>query len=472
MAGRTVALVVATALFMENLDGSIISSALPAIAASINESPLSLKLALTSYMISLALFIPLSGWIADRYGARRVFAAAIVVFLAGSVACTLAANLEGFVMARALQGAGGAMMVPVGRLVVIRGTAKSDLVNAMTWLTVPALLGPVSGPLIGGAIVTYGDWRWIFLINVPIGLVGIALALWLIPDDGRRDTRRLDRAGFGFSAITLVSLMLGTITAERLGVESPFVIALLMLGGLFGWLTIRHSRSVEQPLLDLRLLELQTYRAVIIAGSLFRIGVGAIPFLLPLLLQLGFGLSPLQSGLVTFVAALGALVMKPVNARLLYRYGFRSTLSANAVLAAASIAAIALFTPATPLWFIYPVLFIGGCLRSLQFTSLNALAFAEIDRDRTSSATSLSAVAQQVSLSFGVTVAVAALDASQAIGGGATLVVGDFSFAFIVVAFVSLLSAPLFLRLPPNAVAEIAGRLPPADSRMPASEAN
>lgn len=454
---RTLPMVIATALFMENMDGTILSTALPAIARSLGENPLSLKLALTAYMVSLAIFIPISGWLADRYGARRVFASAIVVFLLGSVACAFAGSLEGFVLARALQGAGGAMMVPVGRLIVVRGTPKAQLVQAMTWLSVPALTGPVAGPLVGGFIVTHFDWRWIFFVNIPIGILGIVLGLRLIPDSDPRSDRPLDRSGFVLSAVALSSLMFGSAAAERFGVANLSVIGGFVLGLSFCWLTWRHSQQSAAPLLDLELMRLQTYRVVVAGGSLFRIGVGAVPFLLPLMLQLGFGLDPLHSGMLTFIAAVGALFMKTFTTRLLRRFGFRRMLTINSVFAAMSLAAIGFFTPQTPHFIIYIVLFIGGCMRSVQFTSMNALMFADVDKARMSNATSLAAVAQQVSLSLGVTLGAAALDASMAYSGHGSIQASDFQIGFFAVGLVMLLATPSFFALKDDAGAEISG---------------
>ncbi len=461
--GRTVALVVASALFMENIDSTILATALPTIAADLNVNPLSLKLALTSYLVSLAIFIPPSGWVADRYGARRVFAAAVLVFLAGSLACTLATSLSGFVVARFLQGMGGAMMVPVGRLIVARSTPKAEFVGAMAWLTTPALLGPVLGPLVGGVIVTHYPWQWIFLINLPVGVVCLGLALALLPREAPREVGPFDLRGFLLSGLALAALMLGSMEVTEMQGLSPTMLGLLALGGVMAVLTVRHCNRVADPILDFSLLRIVTYRTSVLGGTLFRIGIGAFPFLLPLMLQLGFGLSAIESGALTFVAALGALFMKPVNAAILRRYGFRRVLVANGVLAVGSLAVIGLFRPDTPHAVIYAVLFLGGCLRSIQFTSLNAIAFADLTPEQMSRATSLSSAAQQVSLGLGVTLGATAVAAAMSLRGGTTLEAADFPPAFLIVAAVSLLSLPAFRALPADAGAGMSGRPPRAD---------
>ncbi len=465
---RTLALVVATALFMENMDSTILTTALPVVARDLDVNPLSLKLALTSYLVSLAIFIPASGWIADRFGARRVFAAAMLIFLAGSVACTAANGLAWLVAARFVQGMGGAMMVPVGRMILARATPKDQLVGAMAWLTMPALIGPVMGPLVGGWIVTQADWRWIFLINVPVGLLGLALALRLLPPSGPGDPGRFDHRGFWLAALALTALMLGSMEVTTPQGLSALTAGLLLVGLVAGALFVRHALRAPAPLLDLRLLAIPTYRASVLGGFMFRVGVGAVPFLLPLMLQLGFGLTPLQSGALTFVAALGALATKPFTTFLLRRMRFRTVLAVNGVLAAGSIAAAGLFTAATPFLLIQAVLFVGGCFRSVQFTALNAIAYADLTHAQMSGATSLSAAAQQVSLGLGVTLGAAVLAWSGAAGG--SFAGADWGLAFALVGAVSLLSVPLLLRLPRDAGAALRGQAA-TDSPPPARRA-
>ena len=343
-----VTLIVAIALFMENMDSTVIATSLPAIAADLHEDPIALKLALTSYLLSLAVFIPLSGWMADRFGARKVFRAAIVVFTLGSAACGFAQGLPDFVLFRIIQGMGGAMMVPVGRLVLLRTIPKAELISALAWLTIPALLGPVLGPPLGGFITTFISWRWIFWINIPVGLLGVVLATRYIADIREEGLPPLDVKGFLLSGIGLSGLAFGFTTIGQGLLPPAVVLALLVAGAIGCWLYVRHARVVQAPLLDLNLLKVDTFFASVVGGFLFRIGVGATPFLLPLFLQLGFGMSPLQSGLLTFASAIGAIAMKTTAAPILRRFGFKRVLVTNAVVSGFFIAAIAMFTLGSP----------------------------------------------------------------------------------------------------------------------------
>jgi EmrB/QacA subfamily drug resistance transporter len=371
-------LIVACALFMENTDSTVIATSLPMIAQSLGEDPIALKLALTSYLVSLAVFIPISGWMADRYGARTIFRTALGVFMLGSILCAVSNSLGAFVGARFIQGMGGAMMVPVGRLVILRSVRKSELVSALAYLTMPALIGPVVGPMLGGFITTYFDWRWIFFINIPIGLVGIVLASLFFEDVREEDVAPLDIRGFLLSSFGFAALMLGLATGGRhlvpeavswLGVASG-VAALVAY-----WF---HARNMAYPVLNLKLLRIPTYRIGVIGGSIFRTGIGAIPFLLPLMLQLGFGLNALQSGMITFASAAGAFIMKTLAKQILAQFGFRRVMTVNALIGSAFLAASGLFTPTTPHWVMLMVLLVGGCFRSLQFTGINALSYADV----------------------------------------------------------------------------------------------
>ena len=450
-------LIVACALFMENLDSTVLATSLPAIAHDFGESPVRLSFAITSYLFSLAVFIPISGWVADRFGARNVFRGAIVVFLTGSILCGLSSSLWQMVAARMLQGLGGAMMVPVGRLVLLRSVAKADLVSAMAWLTVPALIGPVIGPLIGGFITTYFHWRWIFWINVPIAILGLTLVTLFIPAVREPRPPAFDAAGFALAAAGLVGLMFGFETIGR-DIVPGWASALLLVLGLAGMaLFVRHAARIAHPVLDLRLLEVRTFRASVTGGFLFRMGIGALPFLLPLLLQAGFGLNAFQSGQLTFAAALGALSMKLVAKPILRRFGFRRVLLANAALSAVSLAAIALFRPDTPHAVVLVVLLIGGFFRSLQFTSINTLGYADIEPQRMSRATSFASMAQQLSLSAGVATGAILLHLTVAARGGGGLQPTDFVPAFLTVGVCAALSSLIYLRLPPDAGAEVSG---------------
>ena len=344
----TVPLILAVALFMENMDSTVIATSLPAIANDIGTSPIALKLALTAYLVSLAIFIPISGWMADRFGAKNVFRVAIAVFIIGSVACAVSNSLLAFVVSRFLQGIGGAMMTPVGRLVLVRATPKSDLVSAMAWLTIPALVGPLVGPPIGGFITTYFSWHWIFLINVPIGLIGIWLATRFLPETEATETPPLDFIGFVLCGARGVRRRLRPVGGQPAGPAAARRLVTVAVGVVSGALYLLHARRAQNPLLALELFRNQVFRSSMLGGSMFRIGIGAVPFLLPLMFQLGFGLTPFQSGMITFASAIGALGMKFVTAPIFRVAGFRNVLIVGSLVAAASIAIYGLFTPETP----------------------------------------------------------------------------------------------------------------------------
>jgi len=453
-----VTLIVAVALFMETMDSTIIATSLPAIAADLGQDPIALKLALTSYLLSLAVFIPISGWMADRFGARTVFRAAIVVFTIGSVACGFAQGLGDFVLFRVIQGMGGAMMVPVGRLVILRSVPKAELISALAWLTVPALMGPVIGPPLGGFITTVFEWRWIFWINIPIGLIGIYLASRYIENFREEDVPPLDIKGFFLSGIGLSGLAFGITTIGQ-GLFPLEVVLSLIAAGIVGIaLYVRHARRTPAPLLDLSLLKIHTFFASVTGGFLFRIGVGASPFLLPLFFQLGFGMTPLQSGLLTFATAVGAIAMKTTAARIIHRIGFKRILVWNALLTAGFTAASALFTVATPAAVILAVLLVGGFFRSLQFTAINSIAYADIDEKDMSKATSFASVAQQLSMSAGVAVGALVLEAERMGRESHHVVASDFPPAFLFVAGLAALSAFIFARLPKDAGSSLSRR--------------
>jgi EmrB/QacA subfamily drug resistance transporter len=450
------AFIIATALFMENMDGTVLSTALPAIALDLHQDPIVLKLALTSYLLTLAVFIPASGWVADRFGARTVFCSAIVIFTLGSIACGASTSLPTLIAARVFQGLGGAMMVPVGRLVLLRSVPKSDLVSAMAYLTVPALLGPVAGPPLGGFITTYFHWRWIFWINVPIGVIGVLLSLRFIQNLRELSVPRFDFKGFILSGVGLIA---------------PFwlVAAMIAIGALSLAAYVRHASGAENAILDLTLLKIPTFFAGAVGGFVFRIGIGATPFLLPLLLQVGFGLSPFQSGSLTFATAAGALVMKFTASTALRWFGFRSTLIVNGLISGAFLAACALFTPLTPHWLLLITLLAGGFFRSLEFTALNAISYADIDQPRMSRATSFASVSQQMSGAVGVAVAAICVELIQLGFGDGALEARDLSLAFVLVAIISSLSVFIFARLKPDAGAAVSGKLAAPAKAAPAA---
>ncbi len=455
--GMMIPLIVGCALFMQMLDTTIIATALPAMAQSMGEEPTRLNLAITSYVLSLAVFIPVSGWVADRFGARTVFAAAIGVFTASSVLCGAAHSLSFLVFARMLQGIGGAMMVPVGRLVMLKTVPKSDLMRAMSFLTAPAVFGSVLGAPVGGFIVTFSSWRWIFFINLPVGLLGLILVMTLIPNVREETVPPLDWRGFILSGVGLASLVFSFETVGRDSMPGWVAVATVATGVVCWVLYVLHARVTAHPILDLRLLRMQTFAAATYGGGLCRMGFGAIPFLLALLLQVGFGLTPLAAGLLSFAGAAGSLLNKPLIPRIVRWFGFRTVLIGTAVFNGLFVCSYAWFRPTTSHLVILVMLLIGGFFRSLVFTSLNTLGYADVQPPQMGRATSLASTAQQVSISVGVGLAAMLLHLGMIWRGGTTLTTQDISPAFLVVGFVSLASVPWFLRLDRLAGAEVSG---------------
>jgi len=455
---RVVPLIVAVALFMENMDSTVIATSLPAIARALGTNPLALKLAVTSYLLALAICIPASGWTADRFGARHIFRIAIGVFVLGSIGCALSRSLEEFVLARIVQGMGGAMMTPVGRLILVRSIDKRLLVHAMSLVTIPALVGPICGPPLGGFITTYASWHWIFIINVPIGLAGLAMATRYIPDVRTERPAPFDFVGFIVSGLGIGGLAFGLSVMGLEFLPIGVVAALLGVGAASAAAYVVYARHKAAPILDLGLLKLPTFRASIFGGFLFRLGIGALPFLLPLLLQIGFDLTPFQSGLITFTGALGSMFMKAAVAGVLRRLGYRPVLVYNSVLSAAFLAACASFVPGMPFAAMIVILLSGGFFRSLQFTSINTLAYAEIEPQLMSRATTLVSVAQQLSLSTGVAVGALVVETTLRLKHGTAMGALDFPPAFLVVGALSASAAFVFARLPPDAGAELSGR--------------
>jgi len=455
---RLTAVIVACALFMQNLDSTVIATALPTMSHVFGVPPVRMNVALTSYLLSLAVFIPASGWIADRYGTRTVFRAAIAVFTIGSVLCGRADTLAFLVASRVLQGIGGAMMVPVGRLVLLRTAPRNELVAAMAWLTMPSLLGPVLGPPVGGFIVTYFNWRWIFDINVPIGCLGIVLVTLFIPDTREPPPGKFDFLGLALSGISLAGVMFGLETMGR-GVVPP-----LLTGGMVGIGVAAalgyalHAWRHPAPLLDFSLLKLPCFSVAFCAMMLFRTGIGAIPFLLPLMFQVGFGDSAVESGLITFASAAGAFVMKPAAQHALRLFGFRNTLLWNGIISGVMLALCAAFRPAWPAAAIYVVLLVGGFFRSLQFTAYNTLAYGDVPRSKMSAATSLYTTGQQLAATIGISTGALALEVAIRMTGDRPPRPIDFTAAFIAVACMPLVAGPIALLMPRDAGDDLTGR--------------
>ena len=453
-------LIVGCALFMEMLDSTVISTALPAIAHSMHEDPIRLNLAITSYLLSLAVFIPISGWMADRFGSRTVFRTAIALFTFGSILCGISQSLSQLVAARIIQGFGGAMMVPVGRLIVLKTIPKSELVQAMSYLTVPAVLGPVVGPPVGGFIVTYYSWRWIFFINVPISFIGITLVTIFIEDIREEKAPPLDWRGFILTGIGLAGLVFGFEMLGRGVMPLGLELGLLGGGGLCSWAYVIHARRARFPIINLALLKIPTFNSATVGGGLYRMGIGALPFLMPMLLQLVFGLTPFKSGLITFTGAAGALIMKPTAPPIIRRFGFRNVLVGNGILSSLILMGYALFRPWTPYSAIVATLLFGGFLRSLQFTALGTLAYADVPPVLMSNASSLASMAQQLFLSLGVATAALLLHVSLHGRSVATLSSQDFMLPFIITGLLAVLSSLIYLWLDPNAGHEVSGRRP------------
>ncbi len=453
---RRIALVVATALFMQQLDGTVLTIALPTMARDLGAAATNLSLALTSYLLALALFIPASGNLADRFGARTIFCGAIGLFLAGSLACAQAGSLWQLVGARFLQGMGGAMMVPVGRLVLMRSVAKSDTLQALSWLVIPALIGPILGPPLGGLIVTWLDWRWIFYLNLPIGLIGMVCGLVMIPNFRGDISSRFDKCGFVLSGGALGCLLFGFELASR--AETGGTAAVLVFSGIgLGAVYIRYARSARDPILDPALMRISTFRLSVIAGSLTRITQGAQSFLLPLMLQLAFGLSAAVTGSITVAGALGGLAMKALAPRILRRWGFRVSLTFSGVFGTGGYALCATFRPDWPTAGMVIVIAISGFFTSLQFTGYNAIAYADIRKEDLSGATTFYATFQQLTLSLGICLSATALEFGQALSNRTELTVTDFIGAFLLVTAISASAIIWNQKIEPNAGASISG---------------
>src|SRR5579884_1721767 len=376
---KIVAMIVGSAIIMQQIDSTVITTALPQMAISLHSDPVRLSVAVTAYLLSLAVFVPVSGWAADRYGGRTIFRAAIALFTLGSVLCGLSGNLVELTAARVLQGFGGAMMVPVGRLVLFRSVEKTALIATMAYLQVPAQLGPVLGPPIGGFITTYFSWRWIFLVNVPLGLLGIFLVSVFFDNPKEGNPRPFDWVGFVLTGLSAFCVMYGIEAIGRGRGDLTEALVLLPAGFVLGALAIRHLRRAQHPLLDISVFRIATFQAAIFGGSLFRAGAGTLVFLLPLLLQVVFGLSAFASGTITFATAVGSLSMKLTARPILQRYGFRNVIIVNSVISAATILMCALFRAGTPVFVIFVLLLIAGFFQSLQFTATQAMTYADVE---------------------------------------------------------------------------------------------
>lgn len=448
---RTIPLILATAVFMENMDSTVIATSLAAIASDIGSDPISLKLALTAYLVALAIFIPISSWMADRFGARRVFRMAMLVFMLGSIGCAFSSSLAEFVIARFVQGMGGAMMGPVARLVLVRMTPRHQLVDAMAWLTIPGLIGPIIGPPFGGFLTTYFSWHWIFIINIPIGVLGIVLVGFALPNETRNQPRRIDGKGFVLAGLAFALFAFGCSVMSLPALPPVYGMVAASAGIALGYFYMRHALSTEYPLLDLRLLKVRNFRIAIVAGTFFRLGQGATPFLFPLMLQLAFGLSPFESGMVTFAGAVGALAAKFVANWIFAHWGFKYPLVISSAVSAAGILVMGFYVPGTPIPLMLAILVFTGFWQSTFWTGSNAFTFADIEDKDAGQANVMSQVWGQLMFAMGVALGGGVLELAHRTRGGGELALSDFHVAFFVVAAVGAVSTLLFMRLPKNA---------------------
>jgi EmrB/QacA subfamily drug resistance transporter len=440
---------VAVAFFMESLDTTILNTAVPVVAQALEVAPLSMKSVLASYTLSLAVFIPISGWMADRFGTRRVFAAAIGLFTLGSVLCGVSSDIHLLVACRVLQGCGGAMMVPVGRLTLVRSFAKPELIRAMSFVAIPGLIGPMLGPVAGGLIVGYLHWRFIFFVNLPIGLVGLVLVYLHLPDFREPVSHPLDIVGlilFG-TGVALLSYVLEIFGEHALSAGEILGLLAISLALIAGYGL--HAARAAFPLLQLALFRIRTFSATVVGSFVTRLGIGGVPFLLPLLYQVGLGFTPIESGLLIMPQAIGALSTKLIIARLLDRIGYRGVLISNTVVLGLLLMVFATISAATPLWMIVVLAFGYGIFTSVQYTSMNTLTYADIDAHQTSNASSIASTAQQMSVSFGVAAAglCTALFIPEQVRANPAEMIHGIHLAFLALGGFTILSTLVFGRL-------------------------
>ncbi len=460
--------IVAAALFMQNLDSTVITTALPQMAVSFGTTPIHLSIGITAYMLSLAVFIPVSGWVADRFGSRTIFSAAIAVFTVGSVLCGFCNGVTEFALSRVFQGIGGAMMVPVGRLVLFRAVGKAGLVQALSYLTMSAMIGPVLGPPVGGFITTYASWRWIFFLNVPIGVVGAILVWFFLENYREANTPSFDWIGFLSTGVAIAALVLDCDLVVQPEASIALTIGLfavsLATGGFAAWYMLRRA----EPIVDLTLFRIPSFFTGVAVGSLFRIGAGGVTYLMAILLQVNMGMSAFASGMITIAAAVSSLTMKMAIPPTLRRWGFRTVLLGNGVISAGAIAVCAIIGTSTSPYVVFLLLLVGGFFRSLQFTSLTTLSYADIPNHRTSAATSFSSMMMQVMNGMGVAFAAILLHLMQLVRGELSTIVSvaDIRTVFLLMSVVALSGCLFYARLASDAGAEVSGH-----RRIPASAA-
>ncbi|MCH1923589.1 MFS transporter [Shewanella sp. C31] len=452
----SVALLVAGAMFMQILDATVITTALPAIAADFGTAPAHLSLGVSAYLIAMTVFIPLSGWATERFGAHHIFSGSIVIFALASVLCALCQDLTQFTLARILQGMGGAMMVPVGRLVVLRDTPKSEMVRAIAILTWPALVAPLIGPVLGGWIASHWSWHWIFLLNVPLSALAL-LAAWRLIPATPRSVQGFDIKGFVLSGLGFGCTMTGIEFSSRDDIALSLALAILATGLLLLAFTVKHLRHAPQPLFNLAPIAVRTFRVSIVGGSLFRIAISSVPFLLPLMFQVGFGFSAVTSGALLLWLFAGNLAMKPATTAIMNRFGFKKVLVVNGLMVVIGFAAMAFISADTPKWLIATLLFVSGMNRSMHFTAMNTIGFADIPTKQMTDANTLQAVIMQMNLGAGIAIGALSLAIASLINGGssATASAADFALSMWFIAGIALLAIFDCARLPANAGASV-----------------
>lgn len=448
------ALLVAGAFFMEFLDGTVIATALPSMALSFGVSAVDLNIGISAYLLTLAVLIPASGWIAERFGARNVFSAALLIFTLSSLFCGLANNVTEFVVMRVIQGIGGAMMVPVGRLAVLRSTSKDQLIKAIATLTWPALVAPILGPPLGGFITTYASWHWIFFINVPLGALAIFLAWRLIPNTTTTAKQPFDIKGFITMGVAMLCLVIGLELCSQQQINLTYALLLLAAGGIALWMAVRHLRDARFPMIRLSSLKVNSFKVTMRGGFIFRTTISAVPFMLPLMFQVGFGMDAFQSGILVLAVFAGNLMMKPATTPLIRHFGFKKLLIGNGLLTALSLLVCAFLTPSSPVILTMVMLFWGGLCRSMQFTGISTLAFADVPDTEMSSANTLFSTSLQLAAGLGVTLGALSIRAGEFIAheAGIASVPGiAFRLGFVIIALVTALAVIDIARLAPDA---------------------
>ncbi|MBK5143791.1 multidrug transporter subunit MdtD [Budviciaceae bacterium BWR-B9] len=439
--------IAATAFFMQALDATILNTAIPAIAKSLNHSPLAMQSVIISYTLTVAMLIPISGWLADRFGTRKVFMISVLLFVLGSLSCALSHSLSMLVISRIIQGVGGAMMMPVARLALLRAYPRSELLPVLNFVTIPGLIGPIIGPLLGGWLVTYATWHWIFLINIPIGLVGMFYARKYMPDF-TVPGRKFDILGFLLFGLSLVMLLSGlSLFSERI-VSTQLAILIFISGIILLFLYVWHALRYRYPLFHLSLFKIRTFSVGILGSIVSRLGTGSVPFLMPLMLQIGFGYSALIAGCMMAPTAIGSLLAKSIVTKVLNKFGYRNTLIGVTLLIGAMIAQFSLQDPAEPLWMLIIPLFLMGMVMSIQFTAMNTITLGDLTDKTASSGNSLMAVTQQLSISFGVAVSATVLHAYETFSSGNTI--DHFHYTFITMGVITFLSSLVFIMLKPG----------------------